>query len=380
LAGAMKLRVLHCIYDDPENPWVGGGGSLRVREIYERLTDHVDVTVATGNFRGARDEEISGIRYRRLGMAAPYALSRLSYGVAASRLVARDGYDVALFDFSVYTPLRIPRSGPVGLVVHMLHGLSAPDRWGRVVGSGVAAVERTMLRRARWIAATSDWLAARVRTLVPTASIHVVRSGVPEEYFTVMREERSHLLYYGRFDVFQKGIDTLLDAFDRLAAAHPAVALVLAGRGKDEREVRRLVDRSRFRDRICIRANPSRSEVLELMSGAVMLVMPSRVEGLPMVAAEAMAAGVPVIASDVGAIAEVVHPPMGGLLVPPDHPSALCRAVEAWLADPAARAHIGGRARSLAERFSWDSVAEQHLEFLRKVAGGSERGKAKLSS
>ena len=82
------MRVLHCIYDDPSNPWVAGGGSLRVLELYRRLTDRVEVTVATGSFPGSRDEVRDGVRYVRLGVPSPYALSRLSYGAAATRMLA----------------------------------------------------------------------------------------------------------------------------------------------------------------------------------------------------------------------------------------------------------------------------------------------------
>ena len=74
------------------------------------------------------------------------------------------------------------------------------------------------------------------------------------------------------------------------------------------------------------------------MSGALALLMPSRLEGLPMVPAEAMAAGVPVVATDVAAVSEVVAPPDGGVLVPPDDAGALAAAALALLDDPARRA------------------------------------------
>ena len=149
------MRVLHCIYDDPGNPWVAGGGAHRLREIYPRLTDRVDAVVATGSYPGARDEVIGGVRYRRLGARGPYAWSRLTYARAATRLVAAGGYDVGIFDFSAYTPIRIPRNGPVGMVVHMLHGTTAPDRFGRVLGEVVRRSELRSLRRGRWITTQS---------------------------------------------------------------------------------------------------------------------------------------------------------------------------------------------------------------------------------
>lgn len=363
------LRVVHCIYDDPKNRWVGGGGSLRVFEVYRRLAGRVQATVWTGNFPGARDETVEGVRYRRLGAAAPYAWSRLTYARAASRLLRSEPYDVAVYDFSLYTPLRLPPGRPAGLVVHMLHGPTAPERWGRLLGGLLSARERRMLRRTPDISTTSRWMMEQLRQIVgPDARIRLIGSGVPDEFAGVQRREGDYLLYYGRFDVFQKGIDTLLEAFARISREHPALELVVAGRGKDEARVAELARSLGVAERVRLRAGVERDEVLRLLSGARLLLMPSRLEGLPMVPAEAMAAGVPVIATAVAAVPEVIDPPNGGVLVPPDDPEALAAAALALLADPARREALSRSARRSAERFSWSRVAEQHLEFLHDLA------------
>lgn len=368
-----RLRVLHCIYDDPANPWVGGGGAHRVREIYRRLADRVDATVATGNFPGARDETVDGVRYRRLGAPRPYAWSRLTYARAATRLLAQAEYDAAIFDFSVYTPIRLPRGRPAGLVVHMLHGPTAADRFGRLPGRAVTDAETAGLRQAGWISTTSGWMEGQLRGIVaPGTRIVRVGSGVPDEFAGVARAERDFLLYYGRFDVYQKGLDTLLDAFARIAPQRPRIRLVLAGRGKDEGRVRERIAELGLGARVELRGGVERPEVLDLLSGALALVMPSRVEGLPMVPAEAMAAGVPVVATDVAAVSEVVAPPEGGVLVPADDAGALAKAAMALLDDAPQRARVSASARESARRFSWDTVASAHLAFLEAVAAGAK--------
>jgi glycogen(starch) synthase len=363
------MRVLHCIYDDPGNPWVAGGGAHRVREIYRRLADRVDVTVATGNYPGARDETVEGVRYRRLGATEPYAWSRASYARAATRLLHAGDYDAALFDFSVYTPIKLPRTGPVGMVVHMLHGATSNERFGILLGGFVRRAELRAIRRGRWITTQSEWMIEQLRPLVPPSTRLVkVGSGVPDEFSGVERHEGDYLLYYGRFDVFQKGIDVLLEAFARIAAARPGVRLVLAGRGKDEARVRQLAADPRLGGRVEVRAGADRAEVLALMSGALALLMPSRLEGLPLVPGEAMAAGVPVIAAAVAAVPEVVAPPERGVLVPPEDPEALAAATLALLDDPARRARISSASRAYGRRISWDAMAADHLRFLEQIA------------
>ena len=129
----MIPTVLHVIYDDPANPWVGGGGAVRVRELYKHLAGRVNVTVATGNFPGAHDESVDGIRYVRLGARSPYAWSRLTFGRRVTRMLRTAKYDAAIFDFSGYSPVFLPRNRPTGVTVHHTSEPTAKHRWGSVL-------------------------------------------------------------------------------------------------------------------------------------------------------------------------------------------------------------------------------------------------------
>lgn len=364
-----RLRVLHCIYDDPGNPWLGGGGAHRVFELYRRLTEDVSATVAMGAYPGSDEEDREGVRYVPLGVSRPYALSRLTYGRAATALLRSGEYDVGIFDFSVYTPIRVPRGRPVGHVVHMLIGPSARDRWGSALGGLVERRERRMLGRARRVQTTSSWMAERLEPLVAGgADVRVVRSGVDDAFFRVERRESDYILYYGRFDAYQKGLDILLAAAERLLEGHPKLRLVLAGRGRDAEQVARLVRESRLSSRMEVVADPARERVLGLLSGARLLLHPSRFEGLPVVPAEAMAAGVPVVATNVGALEEMV-PTDAGTLVAPLDADGLYRAAAALLHDDDVRRRMSDRARAAARAFSWETVAGEHLAHLRAWAG-----------
>jgi phosphatidylinositol alpha-mannosyltransferase/D-inositol-3-phosphate glycosyltransferase len=106
----------------------------------------------------------------------------------------------------------------------------------------------------------------------------------------------------------------------------------------------------------------------ELLRGALALIVPSRFEGFGMVVAEGLAAGVPVVASQLASLLDLVRPPAGGEVFPPDDPTALCTAVNALLDDPARRAELSLAGRANARRFSWEAVARDHLAFARRVA------------
>jgi len=362
------MKVVHCIYDHPRNPWVGGGGAVRLMEIYRRLARRVDVTLVTGNFPGARGAHEDGFRHEVLGAPGPYAWSRLTYSRAATRFLRDAEYDAGVFDFSAYTPLRLPRSRPVGLMLGQMAGPTARRRWGRLAGVGVRAWERHQLAGARHVSAVSAWLLDEARPLLrPGADARVVGAGVDERFFSVQRAEAGFLLFYGRFDVFQKGLDILLDAVARLATQRPGVRLVMAGRGRDAPLLPGMIAERGLAASTEIVVDPTPERVLQLLGGASALLMPSRFEGFGMVAAEAMAAGVPVLASAVDSLPEVIGAD-GGILVPGEDAAALARAAAALLDAPELRAKVSASARARAGRYSWDQVAADHLAWLHLIA------------
>ena len=372
--GAPLLRVLHFIYDDPANPWVGGGGAVRVRELYKRLVGQVDVTVVTGRYPEARDETIYGIPYIRIGAESPYAWSRLTYARAANSMIRSAPYDAALFDFSGYTPLFLPKGRPTGVILHHLTAPTAKARWGGLLTRALAGMERAMIRRASYVSATSLSSREAAERLAPGTPVDMVSAGVPEELFHIEWRPQDFLLYFGRLDVYHKGIDTLLEAIAIIARKRPQIELRIAGRGSSLDRITAMINGLGITENVRLLGAVSDAERNELLATAAVQLMPSRFEGFGLAAAEAMAAGVPLVAAAVGSLPEVVDAPRGGVLVPSGDPAALAREAERLLDDDAAREALSQSARESARRFTWDTVAQNHLLFIEHVAGRSRTG------
>jgi glycosyltransferase involved in cell wall biosynthesis len=101
------------------------------------------------------------------------------------------------------------------------------------------------------------------------------------------------------------------------------------------------------------------------------LVLPSGQETSPMVIAEAMAAGVPVVATDVGGVTSLLADGVTGLVVPPAEPKLLAEAIEHLVNQPDLRAELGTKAREVAsERFRSSQVAARVLDVYRMAVGG----------
>ena len=113
-----------------------------------------------------------------------------------------------------------------------------------------------------------------------------------------------------------------------------------------------------------------RRDVPDLLNAADIFVLSSRQEGFPITFLEAMAAGKPVIATDVGGCAEAVADGETGLIVPPENPQALAEAISALISDPGRARAMGeaGRSRVKSE-FTVDRMVEQHLELYQSIIG-----------
>ena len=179
------------------------------------------------------------------------------------------------------------------------------------------------------------------------------------------------MLFVGRL-AEQKRVDVLLEAFARLAGRRPDVALRLAGDGPERAALERRAARLGLAGRV--EWLGARDDVPALLAEATVLALPSSGEGVPNVALEAMAAGVPVVATDIPGTRDVVADGAEGLLVPAGDAPALAGALERVLGDPALRERLGQAGRARAEGdLDLARVAAEHVALfeglLRERAG-----------
>ncbi len=193
------------------------------------------------------------------------------------------------------------------------------------------------------------------------------RSAPPASVFLPAETQR-YILALGTVEP-RKDLPGLVRAFDRLAHDQPDVALVLAGGpGWGDDALARAISASPWRHRI-VRLGYVDDEALgDVLAGASVLAYPSVYEGFGFPPLEAMAAGVPVVATAVGAIPEVAGE--GALLVPPGDIDALAAALADVLSHREIRDALITRGRARAELFSWTSCAEGLADLYASAAGG----------
>ena len=170
----------------------------------------------------------------------------------------------------------------------------------------------------------------------------------------------------GRLDEPVKGYSVLVSAFPIVSRRQPRAVCLVAGSGAAEASLRSTARESGTGDRL--RFLGERQDIPDFLQALDLYVQPSRLEGFGLAALEAMAAGVPVVASHTGGLPEVIEDGVSGDLVPPGDPAALAEALLALLADaPRRAAYAVQGARRAAARFPLDRMVSAWGEVYRAV-------------
>lgn len=269
------------------------------------------------------------------------------------------------------TPVRAPLVTTIHDLMPVQHRSWYPRRESWLFGHGVAYARD----HARLVIADAEYGAAQLvaEAGIERARIRVIHLAVGDEFRARADEATTaavcarHGVEPGRYVVAVGQVTTRKNPFvvlRALAALDPdllgSTALLLAGpAGVGAAAVEAEIDRLRLRDRVRLGGYVPREELPVLVGAALALVHPSRDEGFGFTPIEAMAAGVPALASASGALPEVVG--AAGVLLDPDDADAWAAAITAIAEDPARREALVAAGAAHQERFRWDRVARETI-------------------
>lgn len=199
-------------------------------------------------------------------------------------------------------------------------------------------------------------------------STRVIHNGIDPSFWhkngdTKGERQEEHLVSVGALrDV--KGHDVLLRAFEQVAERHPEVTLQIVGDGPNRNLYESMIADAGLTDRVSISGWRSRKGVREALHEASIFVFPSRHEGFGLALVEAMAAGCPVVASDVGGISEITLDTLARL-VPSEDPDALAEVIVESLADLCWQKEAAMASKQRASQFDWKRVIDTYEQCLR---------------
>jgi glycosyltransferase involved in cell wall biosynthesis len=338
---------------------IDGISVLRFRYFFARWENIAD---------GAIMPNLRANRWRLLQVPA----FMLAFLVAAFRARRRVRPDV------VHAHWVIP-AGLVALALNRVGGsryiVTAHGADAFTLQSGLSLrLKRQIVRRAKQTLPVSMAIGNELRPLGPVGA--PIPMGV--DMARIRREvgqrhpEPGRILFVGRL-VDKKGVDVLLHAL----AALPHARLAVVGDGPCQDELKSLSASLGLDDRVEFLGKSPREEVMRQFARAAVIALPSHVgaggdqDGVPVVLAEAVAAGVPVVASALGGLGDYVRDGDTGRSVPPGDATALAAALGDLLDDPARAAALAERAAAqLSETLGIDRIADDYIACLRSAATG----------
>jgi glycosyltransferase involved in cell wall biosynthesis len=273
---------------------------------------------------------------------------------------------------TVHTTIKLQRLGTM-ISNRKLHEWERSEKLTYLTYPALRLAEEMYFRRKRLYITSSYWMKNWLENNFHVNKVKVIPNSVDidntKHYATISNlipeglRNKQIVLYVGRL-LAMKGVDTFIEAIPEILnrIEKGELLFMFAGPGDRARYIRKV--KQMKIESCCLFAGPlPREDIIHLMSIAEVVVVPSFIENTPYVVLESMACGVPVIATKVGGIPEIIEDKYNGLLIEPGSSTALANAVARLLGDRQLRNLLGKRARrTIEKKFSWKVNIPKYIE------------------
>ena len=273
-----------------------------------------------------------------------------------------------------YVGASFSRITGIPLVITPHGGDLKPNADGYIINKRITSRIRQTFNSARAVTSISSDIKKRVFHLgADPNKTYLIPDGIFLDEFKASAEHQQtcgtdsrYILYLGRLEK-DKGVDVLIKAFPAIKKEHPDIKLKIAGEGKEMNTLKTLADKLHIGHSIDFLGIIRGGNKIQALRNALLLVCPSRSEAFGIVILEAFAAGIPVIASRVGGIPEIIEDKVNGLLAEPDNPEQLSSKIDLLLKDHELRNHFVRSALITVSRYDWYLIVNQYINIYRKI-------------
>lgn len=199
--------------------------------------------------------------------------------------------------------------------------------------------------------------------------ISIIFNGIDTEKFRPENSEKKyfHITLGGTRITHRKGIRYLIEAVEKLVLKHGNIRMNVVGEGNERDELEKMVKEKNLEEKIRFVGRVSHDEIFKYYNEAGVFVLPSLNEGMSNAMLEALASGLPIISTRTGGADELVVDGENGFIVKMKDSGDLAEKIEWLFEDEPLRIEMGKKSRELAEKMSWNSVAEQYLKLYKKI-------------
>jgi glycosyltransferase involved in cell wall biosynthesis len=360
-------KIIFSNYDDIQNPYYGGGGAIAIHEIAKRLISGYEIVAITGRYPGSKDIIRDGIQYKRIGPSFfGGKLGQLIYQLYLPFYVITEKYDLWLESFTPpfsISLLPLFSKKPVIGIVHMLSG----EDMRRKYKLPFDLIEKLGLRLYKnFIVMTQD-TKIKILNNSPKADIIIIPNGViPLSHLTKTKSKIKTILFVGRIEINQKGLDLLIDAFHQVANKYK-VQLVIAGSGNLQ-EVKRLEEYTRSKNlqkKVRIVGRISGKLKRFVLLNATCLVVSSRFETFSISALEALANGIPLVTFPIDGLKWI--PKSCRVIASTIVAESLALSLSRIINNKSLQKNLIASGKKIARSFNWDVSAKKYDNFINTI-------------
>jgi len=355
-----KLKIAYLDFDDIRNPLLGAGQARATVEVGKRLVDKSHkIEVFCSKYPGYKNRVERGIKYTHVGIGTGnIRLNNVFYILLLPFTVRKIKADIIVECFTspistLFSPLftKVP-------VVALPTSFEA-ERFAKQYRFPFDWIEKIGLRFYRYFLPTSKYFEDKMRKFNPNVRTKIVPQGVDKSYLKIKPEKAEYLMFLGRYDVGQKGIDLLIKAYSKVKK-QIKLPLLLVGYGPDGYKINSLIKQLGLSENVKIVGAKFGKEKLEILSKAKLFIAPSRHEGFCIAALEALACGIPVVSFDIPGLSWIDS----GVSVKARAFDVNDLAEKILLAsDERVNEKLRKNCKSFAKKYSWDKVASDYENF-----------------
>jgi glycogen(starch) synthase len=360
-----KLHIVFLDFDDLRNSLLGAGQAKSTFEVGRRLVQKGHrVTVISSRFPGYTDRWEEGLYYKHIGIGSKkIRLNNIFYILSLPFTVRRLKADIILECFTapisaLMTPLwtKIP-------VVAKPTSFEA-ERFAKLYHLPFAWVERFGCRFYKYFIPANPYHEEKMRLYNPKIISNLIPEGVEDNFLQIKKGKAKHILFLGRIDISQKGIDLLLEAYAKVSDKI-RWPLVIAGNGPDENKVRLLIKKYNLDNKVKMIGPTYGEKKIKAMSEALFVTIPSRHEGFCLFALEALATGLPLVTFAIPGISWTSKKATfrAKPFIVEEYAGLLRKAAT----DKDLIIKMGCSARQFARQFTWEKVIDNLEKFIFKI-------------
>src|SRR3989344_1138092 len=352
-----------------------GGGQINAWEISKRITKSghkIDIiTRSNGGYKG---EKVRNLNVVQIGSTSTPDdnFSRMFFLIRAFFLIRRKNYDV--IHLQAFLPgllapfIRYFLKKPTIFTVHGTRMFEKNPKCS--FGFWLEKIILTKIKYDLVISVTQAFKKIRninKQSFSLSKNIQVIPNGIDIKKFENIKVKKApypKILWVGRFDKVKR-VEDLIKAIENVIEKIPNAKLTLVGYGYEEEKLKKLTKKLKLEGHVIFAGKKIDDDLIREYKSSHLFILPSASEGQPITLLEAMACGLPIIATKTGGIPEIIKDNVNGLLVPPNGDNDLANAIIWCLTN---KNDFGKKGHSkVAKMDSWDEIANKTLSVYRNV-------------